>query len=63
MFVPGGTHEQAGWFNEIQRMTAPPGMRHSLLGRCGRYQRRQSIGTGSSADIGDACTGGRNGTY
>jgi hypothetical protein len=24
MFVPGGTHEQADWFNEIQRMTAPP---------------------------------------
>jgi hypothetical protein len=23
MFVPGGTHEQADWFNEIQRMTAP----------------------------------------
>ncbi len=24
MFVPGGTHEQADWFNEIQRMTASP---------------------------------------
>ena len=55
LFIPGGTHEQADFFNELQRRTTSPGVRCSILRRRRRHRRNRSSRQSYGADSRNAC--------
>ena len=54
-FIPGGTKEQADWFNELQRISTLAGGRRAHLLRERRNRCHRAAPAGDRADARDAC--------